>query len=91
MGKKKRPPIVLFNASVVLAGLHSPLGGSGKLLKWSKKGQIIGLIGELIIDEVRRNAEKVGFRKSDVNKQPRGVFANILPHPRSFSFLVTFK
>jgi len=50
--KAKFSPTVLFNASVVLAGLKSPQGGSGELLLWSKQKKIQGLISEAILDEV---------------------------------------
>ncbi len=39
----------------------SPQGGSGKLISWVKEGRIGGVVSELIVDEVLRNAERVGI------------------------------
>ena len=43
---------VLFNASVVLAGLRSKNGASGELLRLVKIGKIDGLISQIIFDEI---------------------------------------
>lgn len=53
--KQKSVPIVFFNASVILAGLHSPIGGSAKLLTLLKQKQIVGVISEIICDETLRH------------------------------------
>lgn len=52
---------MLFNASVVLAGLKFPSGGSAKLLSLCEQGKIIGIISEIIAAEVLRNCRKIGF------------------------------
>lgn len=56
MKKKLR---IFFNASVILAGLHSPKGGSARTLKWSKEGLVDGYISEIVLDEAKRHAEKI--------------------------------
>lgn len=66
--------LVFFNASVVLAGFKSPKGGSGKILSWAKKGKIKGLISEIILDEVLRNASKIGFDKLVLERKIKEIF-----------------
>ncbi len=70
----KVSPAVLFNASVILAGINSPNGGSGKLLSWVKQNKINGVISEVILDEILRNAPKIGFDKEILNKKVRKIF-----------------
>lgn len=57
---------ILFNASVILAGLASPSGGSGKLLSWVRQGNVQGVISEIILDEVLRHRTKLGISVSSV-------------------------
>lgn len=71
---KKRINSVFFNASVVLAGLKSPKGGSGKILSWANKRKIKGVISEIILDEVLRNASKIGFDKPVLEKKVKKIF-----------------
>jgi len=71
---------VFFNASVVLAGLHSPSGGSAKVLNWSKKGKIKGIISEVVLDEIRRHADKINLTPKTLEKKI-GEFVVILPAP----------
>lgn len=73
MGKRKAPT-VLFNASVVLAGLKSPSGGSAKLLSWCKSKKIQGLVSEVILDEVVRNAQRIGFGKDRILESLDSLF-----------------
>lgn len=61
-------PTVLFNASVILAGLKSPFGGSGKLPSYLKEHKIKGIISEPILDEILRNTDKIGQSKSKIQK-----------------------
>lgn len=53
--KKTIKPLVLFNASVIISALYSSKGGSAKLLQWVKERKIIGIISELIFNEVRKH------------------------------------
>lgn len=82
MRKRKRPSFVLFNASVILAGLYSPRGGSAKLLDWAKKRQIYGVVSEVILDEVIRRSPKIGLKKIEVKRMIRGIFGEIVSAPR---------
>lgn len=54
-----KSPVVFFNASVLLSGIASLTGGSAKLLSWVKKGRIVGLVSEIIVDEAARNVSKL--------------------------------
>lgn len=63
---KPTTPLILFNASVILAGIKSPLGGSGKLLIWSKQKKIDGLASEIIFDEALRNGLRIGVEPERV-------------------------
>lgn len=71
-------PRILFNASVILSGLASPSGGSGKLLKWTQTGKVQGFVSEIILDEVKRHRRKLGISKSAVSVVMRG-FTVVLP------------
>jgi len=60
MNKSLSASRVFFNASVIIAGLKSPSGGSAKLLQQVGKNQIKGIISEIVLDEVVRHADKIG-------------------------------
>lgn len=81
MSKKSSIPIVFFNASVVLAGLNSPSGGSGKLLRLSKQKQIKAVISEIVLDEIIRNASKIKLSKTEVKKLIFNFFTHIISPP----------
>jgi len=72
---------VFFNASVVLAGLRSPAGGSARLLFLSKKQKITGIISEIILDEVIRHASKIGLKKSRTDLLAKSIFKHIEKAP----------
>ena len=81
MSKNNRPPRVFFNASVIIAGLNSPSGGSAKLLRQAKEKQIIGIISEIIIDEVLRHSDKLKKSKSEIDKNLKMIFSSINQAP----------
>jgi len=72
---------VLFNASVVLSGLRSPNGGSGKLLQLIDQGRIDGQISEIILDEILRHYKKLGISKKVVENSVHGLFHDVLNAP----------
>lgn len=82
MKRKTASVVVLFNASVILAGLKSPTGGSAKLLSLSKEEKICGVISEIVFDEVVRNTSKIGFEKKQVIKRIRTIFKHIVSAPK---------
>lgn len=63
-----------------MAGLKSPLGGSGKILQWGKKKKIKALTSELILDEVLRNAARISLPQNQVSKSAKEIFL-IVPAP----------
>lgn len=85
MKKRQYLPTVFFNASVILAGLASPSGGSAKLLKLSKQKQIRGVISEVILDETVRHAEKIGLEKATAQRLILSLFNKIEPPPKQGS------
>ena len=79
--KSKRTLQVIFNASVILAGIHSPRGGSGKLLSWVKKKRITGYISEIILDELLRHNQKIGLTQTTLQYEVTKLFPSILSAP----------
>lgn len=73
---------VLFNASVILAGLHSPSGGSAKLLGLSVKRKIQGIISEIILNEAIKHAQKVGINKNELINRCSEIFPYIAQIPQ---------
>lgn len=77
-----KTPLVFFNASVILAGLYSPSGGSAKLLKLIKQKLINGVISEIVFDETVKHASKIRLKKEEVKKLVLTIFSNICPAPK---------
>lgn len=50
---------VFFDASVIIAAILSPTGGSAKLIKLAKNKSIIAITSQTVIDEVSDHAEKI--------------------------------
>jgi predicted nucleic acid-binding protein len=86
MKNLERKPIVFFNASVILAGLKSPNGGSAKLLNWVKENKIIGIISEIVIEEVLKNTNKISLTKEKALKLISQIFLIVKsPNKKYFS------
>ena len=81
MKRKYLKPKVFFNASVILAGLGSPNGGSGKLLTLVSQKKITGIISEIILDEILRHVDKLNLFKIQVEKNIKSNFYSIKPAP----------
>lgn len=79
---EKKTPVVFFNASVILAGLFSQKGGSGKLLQWTKKKKILGIISEIIFDEVLNHTNKIKLSQAEARKKILKTF-KITKAPRT--------
>lgn len=75
-----RSALVFFNASVVLAALQSPKGGSAKLIRYCQQKKIIGVLSEVVLDEIRRNLFKIKTSPIQV-KRIILSFQKILPPP----------
>ncbi len=90
MKKSTAAPKVFFNASVVLAGLRNPSGGSGKLLKWVRRKIVSGIITEVVLDEVLRHCPKIGLTKKATQTYIRDTFITILPAPEEKDVVMYF-
>ena len=55
MSDTLKKPKVFLDTSVILAGLNSPLGGSGAVLALGKLGRIVLAVSPEVIEEVERN------------------------------------
>lgn len=84
MSFKVKTPIIFFNASVILAGIYSPKGGSAKILKYVKLGKIKGLISEIVFNEVIRNSSKIRKSKKDIEGYLKATLLKIVPPPSDF-------
>lgn len=59
---------VYFDASVIIAGLLSPDGGSALLLTLVNKHIIVGITSQTVIDEVLDKREKIQRSKTYIEK-----------------------
>jgi putative PIN family toxin of toxin-antitoxin system len=84
MKRKNGKPKVFFNASVILAGLASPGGGSAKLLRFVREKHINGAISEIIFDEALRHTDKIGFKRQQL-EQLISTFFTPCPAPKKTS------
>lgn len=76
---------VLFNASVILAGLKSSKGGSAKVLSWCKKGKIEGSVSQIIVEEAIRNASRIESDEEKIIQNINNIFSKIAPPPSEVS------
>ena len=74
-------PIVVFDTSVLLAGLASPKGGSAKLLTFCRKRRIHGVVTKPIIREALTHAERLHLKPDEVARNIKKCFRTILPAP----------
>lgn len=81
MSADKDVPLVLFNASVVLAGIRSSHGGSRVVLKWAYSRKIRGFISEIILDEALRHADKITHSADELQKEISAYFPHIVAAP----------
>ena len=69
------PPVsVFFNASVILAGIKSPKGASGILLKFGASGDLQAYASVLVIQEVFRHTGKLGLTTRQTLKTIQATF-----------------
>lgn len=55
---------VFFDASIIIAALLSPLGGSAELFRLVKTGTIVGITSQTAIDEVLEKDKPVKLKRS---------------------------
>lgn len=80
MRKKQKGLRVLFNASVILAGMKSSDGASGELIGLVKSKKMDGVISELILEEAIRHADKIGLSNEEMRSESKSTF-EISPAP----------
>ena len=61
---------VFFDASVIIAGLLSPTGGSSLLLQYVKKGLIVGITSQTVIEELleKDKSQRLNKSKRDIEQ-----------------------
>jgi putative PIN family toxin of toxin-antitoxin system len=57
---------VFFDASVIIAALLSPTGGSSLLLRFIKTRTIVGITSQTVIDEVLEQESKLNKTKGEI-------------------------
>ena len=57
---------VYFDASVIIASLLSPTGGSSRLFKYVKDNKLIGITSQTALDEVFEKTEKIKKSKIEI-------------------------
>lgn len=55
---------VFFDASVIIAAMLSPTGGSALLLKYAKAGKIVGITSQTVINEILEEDKTKRLKKS---------------------------
>ena len=78
---RRKTPTIFFNASVILSGLYSPTGGSSKLLEWSKRRKIQGIVSETVADEVLTKSPKLDLNPASVKRRMAKIFPETTPAP----------
>lgn len=66
MKKSAQPVMVFFNASVIIAGLRSPKGGSAKLLDFAKRRKIVAIVSNIIVNEVLKHQTKISLNYQQI-------------------------
>ena len=66
MKKSFIPVIVFFNASVIIAGLRSPKGGSAKLLDFASQKKITAIVSNIIVNEALKHQVKTRLNESQI-------------------------
>lgn len=68
--KKLNPsPVKIFlDASVIIAGMLSPNGGSAKVIELSKVGLFVGITSQTVIEEIEEHVLKIKKDKREIQK-----------------------
>lgn len=56
---------VYFDASVIIAALLSPFGGSSQLFKYIKRKVLVGITSQTVIDEILEEDKTIKLKKSE--------------------------
>lgn len=65
-----------------MSGIHSPNGGSAKLLKWVKSKKITGVISETILEEIKRRSYKINLSAQAAEEKVLEIFLSVNPAPK---------
>lgn len=57
---------VFFDASVIIAAILSPTGGSAKLIAYAKNKTILAITSQTVVDEVTDHTEKIHKTPEDI-------------------------
>jgi putative PIN family toxin of toxin-antitoxin system len=57
---------VYFDASVIIAGLLSPTGGSSALLTLAQQNSIIGITSQTVVEEILSHRHKISKRLEEI-------------------------
>lgn len=57
---------IYLDASVIIAAMLSPTGGSAKLIQFIKLGIVSGISSQTIVEEVEKHSAKIGKKVSDI-------------------------
>lgn len=80
---------VFLDASVILSGLASPLGGSGKILEAGESKKFRLLASELVISEVKEHLPKVKVPPIKINKLVKNQTIEVVETP-PLEFILKF-
>ncbi len=81
---------IYLDASVIIAALLSPTGGSAKLLEFIKSGVTAGITSQTVIDEVEEHSVKIRKSHKEIRKFIQENFI-IVREPINELELETFK
>jgi predicted nucleic acid-binding protein len=61
---------VYFDASVIIAGLLSPAGGSGQLLRMAKHSTIVGVTSQTVVEEISEEdkAKRIKHSRNEIQQ-----------------------
>ncbi|MEK9143716.1 MAG: putative toxin-antitoxin system toxin component, PIN family [Patescibacteria group bacterium] len=58
---------IFFDASIIIAAILSPTGGSARLLKFAKNRTIVAITSQTVIDEVTDHTEKIHKTSQEIS------------------------
>lgn len=59
---------VFFDASVIIAALLSPEGGSAKLSKFSQNKKVAGITSQTVIEEIKKHQTKIKKTQKEIDE-----------------------
>lgn len=59
---------IFLDASVIIAAMLSPTGGSAKVIKLGRLNSWAQIVSQTVIDEVKDHSEKIGKSSEEINQ-----------------------